>query len=173
MLAKIVRRACGRVDVCGGLGLPVPGSWAAHRHECWTSELFERCHGGTDPCHWPTRPRLLPPGNLLFGGLPLLPLPALLVNLSRTGLGGPLVDAFGATQQSPTSPFPFALVVDLSGNVLSSPLPSGFSRSSSWGALLDTAVFIDLSGKGHQGSAHHRWPLWSVGVHVCCGGASP
>ncbi len=96
--------------------------------------------------HWLSRPA----GNSLGGGLPLLPLPALVVNLSRTGLGGPLGTTLGTSQQNPTSPFPSALVVDLSGNALSGPLPSGgFSHRSPWGALLETAVHIDLSGKRH------------------------
>lgn len=89
------------------------------------------------------------PGNALSGPLAPLPLPCLVVNLSRNQISGNL-SAFllqPAAEMPALSPFPSALVVDLSHNNLSGTLPSASeAKGTAWEALLETAALIDLTG---------------------------
>ncbi|KAG2500432.1 hypothetical protein HYH03_002001 [Edaphochlamys debaryana] len=104
-------------------------------------------------------------GNDLWGPVPALPVPVLYANMSYNKLVGRLYDSL--VQNLPYSTFATTLVLDLSFNSLTGPLPSLEDavryNESAWRALLDNAVRVDLSGNNLEGPLPPDWaPLLST-----------
>ncbi len=88
---------------------------------------------------------------MLTGTIPAITVPVLYVDLSNNVLDGSFIASLAAL---PPDAFSTTLVLDLSRNRLSGPLPpAGPNGPHAWQNLLATAVRIDLSGRHGRGVA--------------------
>ncbi|KAG2500429.1 hypothetical protein HYH03_001998 [Edaphochlamys debaryana] len=97
-------------------------------------------------------------GNALTGPVPRISVPVLHVNLSYNDLGGSLRDSL--VYVLPYDSFATTLVLDLSSNSFTGPLPTladAATNGSAWRALLDKAVRVDMSANNLEGTLPADW----------------